>query len=248
MPDAVLNGHRHHWEEGGSGEPLIMIHDSDTASKTLMPQMPELSKSFRVIIPDLCGFGQSERVAGLHPSAWIEDIKALAEHLDLGKFHLFGISLGSRIVMRFAAEYPDMLRTLIPALPILSNTAEGNAVLNARYLDPDNIAEETQKLHAWLHGEDWKTVLRNYFDIRNAPAFHEYLNLHELVKQIKAPTLIMRSDSPEVVHPMEQAFECWRSIPGARLWIRPDMGDGSGLGAPEGYDVLRKFIAQAASS
>ena len=85
MPDAVLNGHRLHWEEGGFGEPLIMIHGSDTASKTLMPHMPELSKSFRVVIPDLCGFGQSERVAGLDPLAWIEDIKALAEHLNLGK-------------------------------------------------------------------------------------------------------------------------------------------------------------------
>lgn len=247
MPDAVLNGHQHHWEEGGSGEPLIMIHGSDTGGKTMMAHMPELSKTFRVIIPDLRGFGQSDREAGLHPSAWIADIKALAEHLNLGKFHLFGISLGSRIVMRFAAEHGDMLRTLIPALPILSNTAEGNEVLNARYLDPDNIAEETQKLHFWLHGEDWKTVLRNYFDIRNAPAFHEYLNLYELVKQIKVPTLIIRGDSPEPVHPMEQAFECWRSIPDARLWIRPDMGDGSGLGAPEGYEMLRKFIAQASS-
>ena len=247
MADAVINGYRNHWEEGGSGEPLIMIHGSDTASKTLMPHMPELSKNFRVVIPDLRGFGQSERVPGLHPSAWVEDIKALAEHLNLGTFHLYGISLGSRIVMRFAAEHGEMLRTLIPALPILSNTAEGNEVLNARYLDPDNIAEETQKLHAWLHGEDWRTVLRNYFGIRNAPAFHEYLNLHELVKQINVPTLIIRGDSPEPVHPMEQAFECWQSIPGARLWIRPDMGDGSGLSSPEGYDLLRKFIAEAAS-
>ena len=55
MPDAVLNGHQHHWEEGGFGDPLIMIYRSDTASKALMPYMSELSKSFRVIIPDLCG-------------------------------------------------------------------------------------------------------------------------------------------------------------------------------------------------
>ena len=118
-------------------------------------------------------------------------------------------------------------------------------MLNARYVDPDHLDEETQKLHAWLHGDDWKTVLRNYFGIRNAPAFHEYLTIHELVKQIKVPTLIIRSDRHEPVHPMEQAFECWQSTEGSRLWISPDLGDGSGLTAPEGYDMLRKFIAQA---
>ncbi len=91
-------------------------------------------------------------------------------------------------------------------------------------------------------------MLRNYYGIRNAPAFNEYLTLHESVKQIKVPTLIIRHDSHEPVHPMEQAFEAWGSIEGSRLWIRPDIGDGSGLGAPEGYDMLRKFIAQAAQT
>ncbi len=245
MPDAILNGYNHHWEEGGSGEGLIMIHGSDTASKTLMPFMPELSKTFRVIIPDLRGFGQSQRVPGLHPSAWVEDIKALAEHLNLGKFHLYGVSLGSRIVLRFAADHGDMLRSVIPALPILSNTPEGNAVLNARYVDPDNLAPETQQLHQGLHGDDWKTVLRNYFGIRNAPQFHEYLNLHERVKTIKVPTLIIRHDSHEPVHPMEQAFECWQSIPNSKLWIRPELGDGVGIGSTEGFEMLRRFIAGA---
>jgi pimeloyl-ACP methyl ester carboxylesterase len=244
MPDATINGFRHHWEEGGSGEPLVMIHGSDTSSKTLMPHMPELSKTFRVVIPDLRGFGASERMPGLHPSAWVQDIKALSEHLGLGKFHLYGVSLGSRIVLRTAIEHPELLRTLTVALPILSNTPEGNAVLNSRYVDPDQIPEETKQLHQNLHGDDWKTVLRNYFEIRNAPAFHEYLTLHELSKQVTVPTLIIRSDAREPVHPMEQAFELWNNIKGSRLWIRPDIaGSGSGLAAPEGYTVLRNFIA-----
>ena len=79
MPDTVLNGFRHHWEEGGSGEPMVMIHGSDTASKTMMVHMQDLSKDFHVVIPDLRGFGQSEREPGLHPSAWVDDIKALAD-------------------------------------------------------------------------------------------------------------------------------------------------------------------------
>jgi pimeloyl-ACP methyl ester carboxylesterase len=247
MPEAKINGYLHHWEEAGSGEPLVMIHGSDTSSKTLVPHLPELSKTFRVVIPDLRGFGASERHPNLHPKAWIEDIVALAQHLGLDRFHLYGVSLGSRIVLRIAIEHPELLRSLIVQQPIIANTPEGNAVLNARYVDPDDIPQETKELHQDLHGDDWRTVLRNYFAIRNSEDFQRYFTLHDEVKQITTPTLIMRHDVHEPVHPMAQAFELWESIKGSRLWIRPALKDGtSGLFAPEGYGCLRELIEMSA--
>jgi hypothetical protein len=121
-------------------------------------------------------------------------------------------------------------------------------VLNARYVDPDAIAPATKALHQSLHGDDWQIVLRNYYGVRNSAAFHEYFTLHTQVKQITTPTLIMRHDQHEPVHPMAQALELWESIKGSRLWIRPALADGtSGLASPEGYEVLVGFFATAAA-
>jgi len=64
MPTADVNGFEYFYEEGGAGQPLIMLHGSIAGTvKDMAAHIPELSKSFRVIIPDLRGLGRSQHVA-----------------------------------------------------------------------------------------------------------------------------------------------------------------------------------------
>jgi pimeloyl-ACP methyl ester carboxylesterase len=155
MPDATINGFKHHWEEGGSGEALVMIHGAAGSGSGLAAHIPELSKTFRVIIPDLRSMGQSEHVATMPPSAWVDDVVGLLDHLGIESAHLFGTSLGARIVLRFAIDYPARTKSLILDNPIVMNESAGNEALNARMGNPDLLPPEAAQRYAGLHGDDW---------------------------------------------------------------------------------------------
>ena len=244
MPDASINGFKHHWEEQGTGEPLVMIHGAAGSGASLIKHFDELSQDFRVIIPDLRGMGGSEHVPSIPPSAWVDDMVGLLDHLGLEKTHLYGVSLGARVVLRFAIDHPQRTRTLTMDSAIIANDPAGNAALNAGF-DLANMPEERKATQRAQHGGDWETVLQNYVSIRNDPAVQEYYNLRATTPQVKAPTLIMRGDKDEPVHPLAHSVEIHRLIAGSRLAIYPNTATGLGGAAPEIMrKLLRDFVAE----
>jgi len=233
MPEATINGHKHYWEEGGSGEVLIMIHGAAGSGRSLTRHIPELSKTFRVIIPDLRGMGQSAHPSTIEPSAWSEDIKGLIDYLGAGPAHLYGTSLGARVVLRAAIDYPDSVRSLALDSPIVANEAAGNAALNANLGSFDSLSAEQQAARREQHGDDWRSVLETYFKTRNDAAVQEHYNLRESCKSVTIPTVIIRGDFVEPVHPLVHAFELRESIKDSWLWIRPNSPTAALGSAPE---------------
>jgi len=221
VPDALINGYAHHWEDAGSGEPLIMVHGAASSGKTLVPHIPELSKTYRLIIPDLRGMGRSARVDSLPPSAWVDDLKALMAHLGLASAHLLGSSLGARIVLRTALDSPQLARTLILDAAIIANEEAGNRALNERF-DVNKVAPDRQEYFRDLHGDDWATVVVNFFKFRNQPELQAYFDLREGSKRIMAPTLIMRGDEHDPTHPLRHSIELRENLADSWLWIRPN--------------------------
>ena len=244
MPDATINGHKHYWEEGGSGDALVMLHGAAASSRTFAAQIPELAKSFRVLAVDLRGMGQSARIETLSPpSGWVDDVGGLLDHLGIETAHVFGSSLGARIALRFAINQPGRVLSLILDNPIVANEGAGNAALNARMADTANLAPEAKERYRSLHGEDWEAVVQSFFRIRNDAAVQEYLNLRESAKGLETPTLITRGDSKQdTVHPFTHAVELFQVMPNARLWIKPS---GGCFATPDGYEVVRDFCATA---
>lgn len=243
MPNAMLNGFNHHWEEAGSGEAFVMLHGAAGSGAGFKAHLPELSKTLRVIIPDMRGMGGSAHVSSIPPSAWVDDLKALLDHLNIDAAHVYGTSLGARVALRFAIDYPARTRSLILDNPIVLNEAGGNAALNSRMSNPDNLPPEAAARYESQHGVDWKDVVRNYFAIRNEPALQEFYNLRELAKDVATPTLLTRGDSREdVTHPLPHVIELAYSLKNSRIWIKPS---GGCFATPEGYDVVRHFVGQA---
>ena len=95
MPEATINGFKHHWEEAGSGDVLVMIHGASGAGIGFAPQIEELSKTYRVLAVDLRGMGQSARVSSIELSAWVDDLGGLLDELGIDSVNIFGVSLGS---------------------------------------------------------------------------------------------------------------------------------------------------------
>ena len=96
-----INGDRLWYEERGSGPTIMLIHGWCMSSTVWQLQLESLSRSFRVIAPDLRGHGRSAHSCkGYGIDAYIDDISALYNELDLNDTLLVGWSLGAQIVMR----------------------------------------------------------------------------------------------------------------------------------------------------
>ena len=109
-----LNGVDFAWDEAGSGPALVMLHGLPFQRGMWAPQLSGLSKGFRVIAPDLRGFGES----GLPPGettvdSYADDIADLIAHWKTGPVLLAGHSMGGYIALAFARRHPKLLRGLV---------------------------------------------------------------------------------------------------------------------------------------
>ncbi|MGE0685866.1 MAG: alpha/beta fold hydrolase [Dehalococcoidia bacterium] len=246
MPEAVINGYKHHWEEAGtSKDVLVLIHGASGAGKQFAPQIEELSQTYRVLAVDLRGMGGSARITKLEPSSgWVDDLGGLLDELGIEKVNIFGSSLGARIALRFAINHPERVQSLILDNPIVANEASGNAALNARMSDPDSLPQDQKDRARNLHGDDWADVTRNFFQVRNDPEMQEYLNLRELAKGLSTPTLLTRGDNRlDTVHPLPHVLELFYLLPNSRMWVKPA---GGCFATEEGYEMVRSHISAAA--
>jgi pimeloyl-ACP methyl ester carboxylesterase len=96
------------------GPPLVFLHGIG-ANKDHWPRLARrLVDRFRVVAPDLPGFGESDKSdsGDYSMTGQAEAVLAFADALGLGTFHLAGSSMGGRIAAELAERHPDRLRTL----------------------------------------------------------------------------------------------------------------------------------------
>lgn len=110
------NGIKLHTIVIGSGEPLILLHGFPDFWYGWKELIPPLKNDFKLIIPDLRGYNLSSKPENLEDykvERLIEDVKNIAEELNLGKFNLCGHDWGGIISWIFAEIYPELLNKLI---------------------------------------------------------------------------------------------------------------------------------------
>jgi pimeloyl-ACP methyl ester carboxylesterase len=114
MSYADVNGLSLHYEEHGSGEPLILLHGGIGAGEMFAPIMPALAAGRRVITVDLQGHGGTADVdRPLRPELMADDIAALIGALGLEQVDLMGYSLGGMVALRTAIQHPALVRRLV---------------------------------------------------------------------------------------------------------------------------------------
>jgi pimeloyl-ACP methyl ester carboxylesterase len=246
MPNAEINGAAHHWIDQGQGEPVLLLHGAAQTNASLALHIAGLAQTHRVIAPDLRSMGKSEHVTSMAPSAWIDDAMALLRHLEIERVHIYGVSLGARIALRLAIDYPQVVKSLALERPIIAMRADTNAQLNTNINAAAELSAQEQASREAQHGSDWRAVLANYSAIRNRPELQAHLDLRELSKAVLTPTLILRGDEREVVHPIEHCLELYQNIVGSTLWIRPNTKGALAAAAPdEFFPILTAHIAAA---
>ena len=111
---ALADGTRMVWLEGGSGAPLVLVHGFGADKDNFTRVARYLTPHYRVIVPDLVGFGESAHRADVdyHYAAQAERLRAFVQALGLSRIDLGGNSMGGGIAMSYAAQHPTEVASL----------------------------------------------------------------------------------------------------------------------------------------
>jgi len=100
--------------DGGSGPVIVLLHGYQDQKDTWTAVARRLADRFRVLIPDLHGFGENHAATNgdYRPAAQARRVHDFVVALGAGPVHLGGVSMGGEIAGAYAAAYPDELQTL----------------------------------------------------------------------------------------------------------------------------------------
>lgn len=101
---------------GEGKDTILLLHGAgvDSAMLSWSEVMPLLAKKYRVIAPDLPGYGKSDRIDNEYSLSFYTDIiKGIIEILEIKPATLVGLSLGGGISLNMALVYPELIKTLV---------------------------------------------------------------------------------------------------------------------------------------
>jgi pimeloyl-ACP methyl ester carboxylesterase len=111
----AVDGGRMHYVDEGEGAALVMVHGTPTWSYLYRHLIAELSRTHRVVAPDLLGFGLSEKPenADYRPETQARRLQALLDRLGLRNVVLIVHDFGGPIGLSHAIEHPENVRALV---------------------------------------------------------------------------------------------------------------------------------------
>lgn len=114
----LANGILTNYHDVGEGDPVLFVHGSGpgvSAWANWRLSIPVVAKKFRVIAPDMVGFGFTERPEGIEYSMdnWIAQLIGLLDALGIEKVHLVGNSFGGALALATTIRYPRRVKRLV---------------------------------------------------------------------------------------------------------------------------------------
>ncbi len=114
-------------------ETVLMVHGVAESGAAWDQWVPHFARNYRVVRPDLRGFGESTvPPAGypFKPDGFAAELAAFVRALDIGPVHIIGAKIGGSVSMQFAADYPELTRSLaVFSGPVRARNTGGSADL-----------------------------------------------------------------------------------------------------------------------
>lgn len=243
------------FKEYGSGNPVILLHAFPLSRKMWEPQIEALTAAnFRVITPDLRGFGDNDSFADINTMEdMARDIAELTETLKIEKAIFGGLSMGGYVLFNFYRLFPEMIAGMIFA--DTNSAGDNEQKRESRFDLIENI--ETNGAQA-LVDEMLPNLVSDYTITNNPELFSEIEKMFREVNpkaavaalrglaerqdhtdcldEIFLPTLLVFGEDDTVTN-LEIAREMNRKILNSKLAIIENAGHYSNLEQPESFNA-----------
>jgi pimeloyl-ACP methyl ester carboxylesterase len=196
---------------GGSGPALVTLHHS-TGSLGWLPLHDQLAQSFDVLVPDLPGYGQSERPEWARsPRDVAILINQALEELGLQQVHLVGFGFGGFVAAELATMDPSRLAslTLVGAAGLKPREGEIMDEMLTGYIEYMEAGFRDRDHYVQVFGEEPEASVRELWDFsREMTAricwkpFMFSLQLPHLLGGVKTRTLLIWGSEDRVVPPV----------------------------------------------
>ncbi len=203
---------------GTSSPPVVLIHGSPGTSGVFKRLIPLLSPRFRVIAPDLPGFGDSTRdIPDYSFLAHARYIEELLDSLHAPKAHLIGYSMGGGVVLSLADMAPERVASIVmlSAIGVQEHELLGgyrrNHLLHGIQLGFLWMAREGLPHFGLLDFPLDVEYARNFYDSDQRP-------LRAILERYRGPMLILHGTRDFLV-PLAAAQEHHRLVPQSELLV-----------------------------
>lgn len=200
-----------------SAAPVVLIHGSPGSKDNFRRLAPILARRHRVIVPDLPGFGGSDRaVPDYSFRAHAMYIRQLLDAAGIGRAHVVGFSMGGAVALSLTDLAPERVSslTMLSAIGVQELELTGNYHIN-------HAVHGAQLAALWIMREAIPHMgrlddvmlgvpyARNFFDSDQRP-------LRNILRRVAVPALIVHGRKDDLV-PIEAALEHQRLMPHSEL-------------------------------
>ncbi len=220
------------WE---TPETALLLHGNAESNQAWNAWMPVMGRHFRVVRPDMRGFGRSTampRDYGWSFDELVADYVGLLDHLGLGAVHVVAAKVAGPIAMRMAALHPGRVKSLV----LLGTLVSGTASLGDRHASWVRKIE-TEGVEAWarwtmdgrLGSNAAPAMVEGWSKLMGATALSTQLgfmggvpglDVRGDLANIKAPTLVVNTDASGL-DGVEVTRAWQKQIAGSELMLVP---------------------------
>lgn len=230
-----------HVTSGGSGDPIVVLHH-DNQAPVWGPFYEELSRDHTVIVPDLPGFGSSDRLEwARHPRDLATVLQAALGRIGVSNATVVGLGFGGWLAAEIASHGTSLVKKLVLVNSFGIKPPEGEIVdqmlmdfvayTKAGFATDERFAQEygeepsSEQVLIWDYGREviariaWKPYMFSH-------------QLPHLLSNVQVPTTIVWGEQNRTI-PISAGREFARVISGAKLEILPATGHYAEIERPE---------------
>ena len=271
MPTAKTNdGVNLHYEETGTGTPVIFVHEFAGDMRSWEPQLRHFGQRYRAIAYNARGYPPSDippNPTSYSQARAADDILSILDHLSIDRAHIVGLSMGGFATLHFGFRHPTRARSLLV----------GGCGYGAEPGQRERFKNEAAIIAKSLHDEGMPAFAAKYaygptrvqFENKDPRGFAEFAkqlaehsalgsantqlgvqaerpSLYDLTTEMKAltiPTLILTGD--EDWSCLQPGLLMKQTIPTAALAVMPNCGHTINIEDPDEFNrLLSAFLLQ----
>jgi pimeloyl-ACP methyl ester carboxylesterase len=256
------DGVKLHYEETGSGEPMLFVHEFAGDHRSWEPQVRHFGRQYRCITYNARGYPPSdvpEAEGAYSQERAVADAVAVLEALSIPRAHVVGLSMGGFSALHLGLRHPDRVRSLVVAacgygaelekreqfaseMEVVAKAfaRDGAAAVAHWYgIGPSRVQFQNKNPRGW---HEFATLLAEHSSEGSALTMRgvqkvrpSLYNLRDQLARMTTPTLIVSGDEDDGC--LETDIMLKRTIPSSGLVVLPRTGHTCNLEEPEMFNA-----------